>query len=84
MINLNNQLTGKYAELINCLCSIYNLNVIKINKGMNGTAYTDKNDIEIPNPKTDKSLCICLHEIGHKVLDHKRNGKMCLLWIQWR
>ncbi len=72
---LNNKLTGKYKELVKCLLSIYNLNVTKINKGMNGTAYRDNNNIEIPHPKTDKSLSICLHEIGHKVLHHKRSSK---------
>ena len=74
-MNLNNQLIGKYADLIKCFCSIYNLNVIKINTNMNGAAYIKNNDIEIPNPKTDKSLSVCLHEIGHKVLGHKRNSK---------
>ena len=74
-MNLNNQLKGKYKELVKCLLSIYNLNVIKINDSMRGSAYRDNNNIEIPNPKTDKSLSICLHEVGHKVLNHKRNGK---------
>lgn len=72
-MTLNNQLKGKYSSLIKCLLDIYNLNVVKINKGMNGSFNYSNGNVEIPNPKTDKSLSICLHEIGHRVLNHKKN-----------
>jgi len=75
MSNLNILLTGKYSDLVKCLLSIYELNVTKINKGMYGCVYRNNHNIEIPNPKTEKSFAICLHEIGHKVLKHNKGKK---------
>ena len=69
------ELEGKYADLIKCLLEIYNLNLTKINKGLYGCVYAKNSNIEIPNPKTEKSFAICLHEIGHKVLGHNKRKK---------
>lgn len=64
-----------YSDLINNLMKENNIKLKGYKTNLTGVAYPDERSIIIPKPTTKLRLSICLHEVGHIVLNHNNKKK---------
>jgi hypothetical protein len=83
--NTKGQRKGKYDHIISDMLSTYGIRVRKWRTTMSGIAWelyyrdgTTSRLIESPYPKTEMSLAIFLHEIGHHAIGFKTYKPRCL------